>query len=65
VRENGTDLEIRETDNTPEIVEDRNLRYGRRVETRDALSGYGIDRRITITPHEKKKFETKGEKMGK
>jgi hypothetical protein len=36
----GTYLEVCETDDTPEIFEDGNLRYGRRVETRDALSGY-------------------------
>lgn len=42
VRKDRTNLEISEADDTPEIFEDGNLRYGCRVETRDALSEYGI-----------------------
>ena len=41
VRKDGTNLEISEADNAPEIFEDGNLRYRCRVETRDALSEYG------------------------
>jgi len=57
-REGRTYLEVCETDDTPEIVEDGNLRYGRRVETRDALSGYTaliIGSRLHIRRKEKKK----------
>jgi hypothetical protein len=41
VRKGRTNLEIGEADDAPEIFEDGNLRYGCRVESRDALSEYG------------------------
>ena len=64
VRKDRTNLEISEADDAPEIFEDRNLRYGCRVETRDALSMYGspLDHhRITITraPRKTPKAKTK------
>ncbi len=67
-RKDRTHLEIGEAHDTPEVLEDGDLRYRCGVETRDALSGEGI--RLTIRSdqvdtrargHQEKKSKAKKE----